>query len=194
MIDKHDHREPVISRTRQVMLRKRLLENTTKMNKNFAPARIAISGLLALGLSGGVAATTASSQASAATPVPTRVKAAGFSARMGAQAVNVAATKRGTPYRYGAAGPRAFDCSGLVQWTYARVGKKMPRTAQDQYRATKRIARSTARPGDLVFYGSSQKYHVGIYAGNGKMWHAPRTGQNVKLVNVYGSPSYGRVR
>ncbi len=160
--------------------------------------RVALTGLLTLGLSGGIAATTSAAQSASAAPAPaasaTASAATSFSAVQGVRVVSVAATREGSPYRWGGNGPRAFDCSGLTKWSFARVGKSLPRTAHDQYRATRKISRSQARPGDLVFYGGSYKYHVGIYAGNGKMWHAPRTGDVVKLAKVRSSASYGRVR
>ena len=163
--------------------------------KKFAhtPARLAVTGALALGLSGGVAATTAP-QAATAAPAPASISVqSAVSARTAARAVNVASTRKGAPYRWGGTGPSSFDCSGLVQWTYGKVGKKVPRTANQQWSASKRISKGSARPGDLVFYGGSYKYHVGIYAGNGKMWHAPGRGKDVRLVKVYGSPTYGRI-
>ncbi|WP_040634116.1 C40 family peptidase [Mobilicoccus pelagius] len=147
-----------------------------------ASARLAVTGALALSLSGGM--TLASAPAADAA----------ISSSQGVKAVSIASTKRGTPYRYGATGPRAFDCSGFTGWTYKRMGKNIPRTADAQYRASIKISRGQARPGDLVFYGGGRKHHVGIYAGNGRMWHAPRTGDVVKLAKVRGGASFGRVR
>lgn len=113
----------------------------------------------------------------------------------GRLAIKIAATKKGTPYRYGATGPRAFDCSGYTRWVYARLGKSIPRTANAQYRASYKISRAKARPGDLVFFGSGRKYHVGIYAGGNKMWHSPRSGKTVTLAKIWSSRvSFGRVR
>lgn len=150
------------------------------LNKG-AFTRLAVTGALALSLSGGV--TLAAQPAEAAT-----------TSAQGLRAVSIASSKKGTPYRWGATGPRAFDCSGFTSWTYARMGKRIPRTADAQYRASIKITRGQARPGDLVFYGSGRKYHVGIYAGNGRMWHAPHTGDVVKLAKVRKGASYGRVR
>lgn len=171
-------------RTRQVTFRKRLLEPLNTMKNFFAGAssRLAVTGLLAVSLSGGMSIAAA----------PTADAA--ISRAQGVKAVSIASTKKGTPYRWGATGPRSFDCSGFTSWTYKRMGKSIPRTADAQYRASHKISRGEARPGDLVFYGSGRKYHVGIYAGNGRMWHAPRTGDVVKLAKVRGGASYGRVR
>lgn len=131
-----------------------------------------------------------------ASPVATPRADAAVSASTELGAVHVAASKKGAPYHYGSAGPRAFDCSGFVMYVYARVGKHLPRTSAAQYRATIHISARQARPGDLVFfhYGSSI-YHVGIYAGAGMMWDAPHTGAHVRKEYVWASNAwYGRVR
>jgi cell wall-associated NlpC family hydrolase len=91
-----------------------------------------------------------------------------------------AAKHDGKQYRYGGNGPRVFDCSGFTRYVYSKaVGKKLPRTSRDQYRAVRKIPRSQVKRGDLVFFrnSSGRVYHVAIYAGNGKIWHAsnPRT-------------------
>jgi cell wall-associated NlpC family hydrolase len=112
-----------------------------------------------------------------------------------AKALQVAASKRGAPYKYGATGPNRFDCSGLTLYSYKRVGKKLPRTARQQYNKTRRIPASARKRGDLVFfhYGSSV-YHVGIYAGGGKIWHSPKTGEVVRLERIWTrNVWYGRV-
>ena len=102
----------------------------------------------------------------------------------------------GKPYRYGAAGPNAFDCSGLVQYVYRiALGYRLPRTTAEQYRASMHVRATSLRIGDLVFvkYGTSIT-HVGIYAGHGYWWVAPRTGSVVKLQRIYtSSVVYGRV-
>jgi cell wall-associated NlpC family hydrolase len=110
--------------------------------------------------------------------------------------MHVAASKRGTPYRYGATGPRAFDCSGYARWVFARVGKRLPRTSRAQAGAVRRISRSSRRTGDLVFFRNHGRvYHVGIYAGRNTLWHAPRTGERVKRARIWTSAvTYGRVR
>jgi cell wall-associated NlpC family hydrolase len=121
---------------------------------------------------------------------------AAFSAAQGNKVVKVASTRRGAPYKWGAVGPRRFDCSGFVKWSFKRVGKNLPRTSRAQYKATKRISRSQLRRGDLVFYLTRGRVsHVAIYAGGGKMWAAPRPGKRVKLQKIYrGTIRYGRVR
>ena len=160
-----------------------------------APARLLATGLLSFGLTGGIAAVSAPT-AQAAPAVQSTASVASYStvsASVASSAVRVAASKKGKPYRWGASGPNAFDCSGLTSYAYRKAGKSLPRTAHAQYRASKKISRSQARPGDLVFYGGARKHHVGIYAGNGKMWHAPNSGSSVKLSSVRSGASFGRV-
>jgi cell wall-associated NlpC family hydrolase len=130
-------------------------------------------------------------------PVAAPKADAAVSAIVGARAVNVAAHMVGVPYRYGGASPRTgFDCSGLTMYSYARVGKRLPRTAQQQYGATIHINRRYLRPGDLVFFYSGRTvYHVGVYAGNGYMYAAPHTGARVRKQKIYNAKVlYGRVR
>jgi cell wall-associated NlpC family hydrolase len=83
-----------------------------------------------------------------------------------------------------------------VKWSFKRVGKNLPRTSRAQYSHSKRISKSQRRAGDLVFFLSRGRvYHVGIYAGGGRMWHAPKPGDRVKLAKIYSkSVRYGRVR
>ncbi|URM92224.1 C40 family peptidase [Streptomyces sp. MRC013] len=111
------------------------------------------------------------------------------------KALKVAASKKGAPYQWGAAGPHRFDCSGLTLYSYKRAGKKLPRTAQAQYNTTRRVAKADRRKGDLVFFhGGGGVYHVGIYAGSDRIWHSPKTGSWVKLERIWSqSVSYGRV-
>jgi cell wall-associated NlpC family hydrolase len=121
---------------------------------------------------------------------------ASVSLATGSKAVHVAATRKGSPYVWGASGPNKFDCSGLTKWVYGRVGKRLPRTTNQQYAATAHISAKSRRAGDLVFFKSGRNvYHVGIYAGGGRIWHAPKPGDRVKLATLWTSHvSYGRVR
>ncbi|MCX4682564.1 NlpC/P60 family protein [Streptomyces sp. NBC_01433] len=125
----------------------------------------------------------------------------------GADALRKASTRMGTPYAYGGGGPGGpstgfcdgvngylndtcsasktigFDCSSLVQYAYWPK-LKLPRTAQAQYGATsdRPVSRNDLKPGDLLFWakgGSGFIYHVAMYAGDGNVLHAPRTGRNV---------------
>ena len=99
----------------------------------------------------------------------------------GQQLVRVAAGLIGTPYKFGGDSPRGFDCSGLVFYSFDRLGIEVPRTAADQRRAARGIDVDALTPGDLVFFRTSARKvdHVGIYAGEGRFIHAPRSGHVV---------------
>jgi cell wall-associated NlpC family hydrolase len=114
---------------------------------------------------------------------------------LGSRIVSTAAQFEGTPYVYGATGPSSFDCSGFTQYVFKKMGISLPRTAQQQYDAAEHITKSQAQPGDLVFMGGPDSiYHVAIYAGNNKIWTAPEPGESVKLGNMFGETSFGRMR
>ncbi|MCL2533390.1 MAG: C40 family peptidase [Nocardiaceae bacterium] len=111
---------------------------------------------------------------------------------VGEKAFKAAESKLGAPYVYGAAGPDAFDCSGLVQWAYKQVGVNLPRTSYDQAAAGVPVSRDALQVGDVIsFYGGS---HSGIYAGNGNVIHASTAGQPVKLAPVSSMPFDGARR
>ncbi|MEU4982119.1 NlpC/P60 family protein [Streptomyces sp. NPDC021969] len=117
------------------------------------------------------------------------------SGRAGA-AFAAAQGKIGTPYVYGATGPSSFDCSGLTSWAYAQAGVGIPRTSQAQANYGTRISSSSQlQVGDLVFF-FSDLHHVGLYAGNGQVLHAPRTGTNVRYesMSTIGGPFMFGVR
>ncbi|MEU9125873.1 NlpC/P60 family protein [Streptomyces sp. NPDC048506] len=111
------------------------------------------------------------------------------------QALRIAASKRGSPYEYGAQGPYRFDCSGLTLYSFKRAGRALPRSAAAQYGHTRHIPASARQRGDLVFfYSGSGIYHVGIYAGHGRIWHAPKTGDVVRMEKIWTrAVRYGRV-
>jgi peptidoglycan DL-endopeptidase CwlO len=96
-----------------------------------------------------------------------------------AAAVAAVRSALGKPYVWGANGPSGFDCSGLMQWSYAQAGVSLPRTSQAQAHAGRRVPLSQARPGDLVTYRSDAS-HVGMYVGNGQVIHAPYPGAPVR--------------
>ncbi|GAA0470043.1 NlpC/P60 family protein [Streptomyces sp. NPDC046215] len=97
----------------------------------------------------------------------------------GAAAAMAARSAVGSPYAWGATGPGAFDCSGLMQWAYGRAGVGLPRTSQAQRGAGRQVSLSEAQPGDLVIYRSDAS-HVGMYVGNGQVVHAPYPGARVR--------------
>jgi len=114
--------------------------------------------------------------------------------------LRAAESRLGMPYVWGAAGPTSFDCSGLVQWSFAQAGVVMPRVAADQARTGPAIPISQAQPGDLLFYHTdptAPNYisHVAIYLGKGWMLQAPQPGENVQVVPLaLGSEFAGAVR
>jgi cell wall-associated NlpC family hydrolase len=102
-----------------------------------------------------------------------------------ARAASVALRQVGDPYRYGAAGPRAFDCSGLMQYSYRHAGIKLPRTASAQSKRAHRIPKSKLRRGDLMFFtGGGGVYHAAMFLrwehGRALMVHAPGSGKKVR--------------
>ena len=109
----------------------------------------------------------------------------------GERIVKIAASKRGTPYAYGAAGPRAFDCSGYTRWVYARAGRQLPHSSAAQSTMGTKETRSSLVPGDLVFFGSPV-HHVGIYVGNGEMVDAPNAGEDVRVEPLQSDFVWGR--
>jgi len=96
----------------------------------------------------------------------------------------------GRPYVYGDEGPSTFDCSGLMQYIFGKVGISLPRTAHEQQAWAKPV--TSPSPGDLVFYGRPA-HHVGLYIGAGKMINAPRPGEVVQVDSIGTATSYGRV-
>lgn len=137
-------------------------------------------------------ATTADAPAPSTAPAPlTREQK---QVLLGKRAVAKARSRAGSAYRYGATGPRAFDCSGLTQWVYKKLGKRLPRTSSAQAGAVRHVRHP--RRGDLVFFTSGgHVYHVGIYAGRHMLWHASRPGHPVAKERIWtSSVFYGRVR
>jgi cell wall-associated NlpC family hydrolase len=108
-------------------------------------------------------------------------------------AVQVALSKRGDPYIWAAAGPSAFDCSGLMQFAYRAAGIALPHSAIMQSRMGTPVARSALQPGDLVFFYSPVS-HVGMYIGNGDIVQAPTSGDVVKITPLAYMPSYAGAR
>lgn len=92
----------------------------------------------------------------------------------------------GAPYKYGGAGPDAFDCSGLVTYAHRQIGVAVPRTAAQQFEAATPVTRGELRPGDLVFFRLESRAvsHVGIYAGDGRFVHAPQRGGHVRVASL----------
>jgi cell wall-associated NlpC family hydrolase len=105
----------------------------------------------------------------------------------GVRVVTEAARHKGKKYKFGAAGPKRFDCSGYTMYVYKKAaGKKLPHKAHLQQRYGKAVAKSNKRPGDLIIIRKGTRgTHAGIYAGGGKMWNSPRTGKTVSKTKIW---------
>jgi cell wall-associated NlpC family hydrolase len=120
------------------------------------------------------------------------VAAAPASGRAGA-AVQYALAQVGDAYVYGAAGPSAFDCSGLTMMAWAAAGVALPHSSSAQMGSGASVSTSALQPGDLVFYYSPVS-HVGIYIGNGQVAHAANPSTGVRVDPVSSMPISGAVR
>src|SRR5690606_16899660 len=105
------------------------------------------------------------------------------------QAIAFAKAQLGEPYVWGAAGPDAWDCSGLMLEAWARAGVALPHYSAAQYYVGTPVSASSLRPGDLVFWGTTSSpdsiHHVAMYLGDGQIIHAPRTGRPVSVDSLY---------
>lgn len=120
-------------------------------------------------------------------------KDAPASGRAGA-AFSAAQSQIGKPYVYGATGPSSYDCSGLTSWAYAQAGVSIPRTSEAQANIGTRIGSvNDLQVGDLVFF-YGDLHHVGLYAGNGQVLHAPHTGAVVRYEAMSDMPFQFGVR
>ncbi|WP_220100577.1 peptidoglycan hydrolase RipC [Mycolicibacterium sediminis] len=104
-------------------------------------------------------------------------------------AVQAALTRVGAPYSWGASGPDAFDCSGLIKWAFLQGGKSLPRSSQALAAGGQPVATSEVQPGDIVTFYSDAS-HAGIYIGNGNMVHASTYGTPVKVAPISSAPIY----
>nr|WP_042196987.1 C40 family peptidase [Kibdelosporangium sp. MJ126-NF4]CEL22673.1 similar to Cell wall-associated hydrolase (invasion-associated proteins) [Kibdelosporangium sp. MJ126-NF4]CTQ89814.1 similar to Cell wall-associated hydrolase (invasion-associated proteins) [Kibdelosporangium sp. MJ126-NF4] len=106
-------------------------------------------------------------------------------------AMQAALSRRGDPYKWSGMSPGAFDCSGLMMWSYGQAGIRLPRSSRAQYTVGRAVSRDALQHGDLLFFGGSAGsiHHVAMYVGDGKMVHAPNTGDVVKVVPLGGGGS-----
>ncbi len=111
----------------------------------------------------------------------------GSASAVRASALRAALSKLGAPYVWGASGPSAFDCSGLVQWAFRQEGVALPRVAAAQAGVGTPVSRADLQPGDLVFFYAPIS-HVGIYVGNGQIVHASTAGSPVKITSIAWMP------
>jgi cell wall-associated NlpC family hydrolase len=104
---------------------------------------------------------------------------------VGEQAAVVAARQVGVPYRYGGRSTSGFDCSGLVNYAYARAGKSVPRTTGELWRRLRPVPADELRVGDVLFFDIEGKIsHVGLYLGSRRFVHAPSSGREVTIAHL----------
>jgi len=122
----------------------------------------------------------------ACTPFQPGAPAGPATADRGQALLQAAQSRIGAPYRYGGAGPDAFDCSGLVTYAHSQLGIAVPRTAAQQFAAAIPVTRRDLQPGDLVFFRLAGRdvSHVGIYAGDNRFVHAPQRGGKVRMASL----------
>ncbi|HZC26336.1 MAG TPA: NlpC/P60 family protein [Actinopolymorphaceae bacterium] len=111
----------------------------------------------------------------------------------GATAVNFARAQLGEPYVFGADGPDSWDCSGLTMMAWRQAGVSLPHSAHEQYNVSSKVSRDNLAPGDLVLYYSDM-HHIGIYAGDGMVIHAPNPSSSVEYIDMDVMPIAGFVR
>lgn len=148
------------------------------LNQAASPTAIPVAPGVAPGIQGTVAAPTAYG---VAVPVP------GGGRGAGPKAAAMAQTYLGVPYVWGGTTPAGFDCSGLVQFVYAKQGVTLPRVAEDQAKVGTPIPPEALQAGDAVFFADRSGYihHEGMYLGDGLFIHAPHTGDVVKVSSLY---------
>ena len=170
------------------------LSTLMKQVKKLLPRNAAVASLVAESASSGLAESGgAAGIAGAAADGPglTNAEVVAF--------LEAADSRLGMPYVWGGDGPTDFDCSGLVQWSFARAGVVMPRVADEQALTGPKVPLSELEPGDLLFYHTDPTApdyisHVAIYLGGGKMLQAPMPGLDVEVVPAdFGSEFAGAV-
>ncbi|MBT8090210.1 MAG: C40 family peptidase [Gammaproteobacteria bacterium] len=137
----------------------------------------------------GLASACSSMPASTWYPAPASTSSDSYGS-VGAKAAAIAVDQVGVPYRYGGSSPRGFDCSGLVQYSYSRAGKQVPRTTGQLWSSTAAVGRHELRIGDVLFFRIAGKIsHVGLYLGGRRFVHAPSSGRTVAVASL-DSPFY----
>ena len=121
--------------------------------------------------------------------VPSPVEPGPSGSLEGATVVQAALTRVGAPYLWGATGPDAFDCSGLIKWAFLQSGKSLPRSSQALAAGGQPVETTDVQPGDIVTFYSDAS-HAGIYIGDGNMVHASTYGTPVKVAPISSAPIY----
>ena len=107
------------------------------------------------------------------------------------KAIQLAKSKLGCKYVWGATGPNTFDCSGLMYWVAKQLGKSIPRTSKEQSRSGTPVSKANLLPGDLVFFANKNGvHHVGMFIGNNEFIHSPQTGDVVKISKLSSRKDY----
>ena len=118
-------------------------------------------------------------------PSPNPNPSTGIPSPAVAKAMAFARAQIGKPYKYGGTGPASYDCSGLVEASYAAAGVSIPRTSQEQYKHGQVVAAGARQPGDLVFYNSSTApSHVALYLGNNQIIESLKPGTFIRIDSV----------
>ncbi|WP_405816499.1 NlpC/P60 family protein [Streptomyces sp. NBC_01390] len=104
-------------------------------------------------------------------------------------AIEFAYAQLGKPYEWGSTGPDSYDCSGLVGAAWRSAGVSLPRTVKQMYDAGRKVSQADLQPGDIIYWYNDTQ-HNGIYIGDGKAIHAPRTGKNIEITQVSYMPFY----
>ncbi|MFF2652889.1 C40 family peptidase [Streptomyces sp. NPDC058045] len=184
---------------RRALARQQRLTDRSRDRRDTVRVRLGGVERMLAGLSDGQLAAMGRLERSATDTAQRRLTASGSlsgyrpPSRGGAAAVRWALRQVGKPYRWGAQGPAAFDCSGLTSEAWAHAGLGIPRTSGQQWARLTRVPLDRLRPGDLVVY-FPHATHVALYLGNGMVVHAPRPGTRVKVSPVAANPVHGAVR
>lgn len=111
----------------------------------------------------------------------------------GKTAIEFAYAQLGKPYEWGSTGPNSYDCSGLVGAAWRSAGVSLPRTVKQMYDAGRKVSKSDLQPGDVIYWYNDNQ-HNGMYIGDGKAIHAPRTGKNIEIVPLDSMPFFAASR
>jgi cell wall-associated NlpC family hydrolase len=170
--------------TKVAQLVKQAAEDKATIAKNLSAAKSLLGKMQAAARERMLAASRSSTPVStAAVPVSGRAAAA----------VHYAMAQIGKPYVYGAAGPNAYDCSGLTMAAWGSAGVGLPHSSSAQYGSGTHISESQLQPGDLVFYYSPIS-HVGMYIGNGMIVNAENPSAGIRVTGLHSMPYVGAVR
>ena len=165
----------------------------TLPRRELARLAAALAGVLCVPLGPALPALAKKKDKSHHTKTKKKSKQKGHGSGQGQAIVNFAQKFKGARYVWGGESQKGFDCSGLLQYGWARAGVQIPRTTYDQWKAGKPV--KNPQPGDAVFFRGSDARgnlpgHVGIYIGNGKFIEAPHTGSTVRVSNLAGRSDY----